>query len=882
MGSASRISLVLGLLGVLVVTADAWGGPQDERECEERRASLYEDLVERRNDGPEARRVLMDRLQVLKNQYGETAPICLGRLQEHTAFLYVMDERYAEMEAWIARYLEGAGSHTSVRSKIMLHNHRGYALRQLGRSLEGAQATFRAASFADQAEAVHGARALITAGYTARNLGEEGPATEYFESALRLIADSLESDPALLDQQGSALTSLSILTDQQIQRAGSDAERDSLIDLLDRRTSAALAVLSSDGQPAGHRAHVANLSALVAAWRGDMDLARARMQSSRRLAERAGILMPLALWNTYITEGRIAELSGDLQGARAAFERARQEAIRTEETPNEADALEYLGRLDEREGDWEAAALAYQAAIDRREIVRDRLGLGDWSASAFALMQTPYRGLARVRLAQGDAVGAFQVLDRTRARYLQDLRRHHSIRVSLKDESRQAVDSVASLLSAARLDVLSAESAAERAALQEEVSVLQQRIAHLTSTDASPAANEAVDIAALQRILADEDRTLISYMIGDDEGVAFIVRADTLVAVPLPATTRRVREHLRAIGSPWNGRAPDLAFSLPPLHALYRDLVEPIRMWVPTSHVTIIPDEVLTTAPFAIFLTAPGEDYENAPYLLRDWAITTDLAAALVTSPADKEDREIDILAMGRSAFGSERSTWNDPGLADLPNVHEEVRRVGSHGQTRVLRDEQATEVQFHRDAGQARIIHLASHAQARPELPLYSRILLHEGEGEDGILHLYEILNTPLQADLVVLSGCSTADGGRQDGEGLVGLQYGMRAAGSDATVATLWPVADRATATLMESFYEGLESGLGKDEALQQAQLTYLEDHEGLAASPFYWAAPVLSGNPSPVPLRSRIPWTWLALGAVGVAGGLAWRFRPHPANA
>ena len=157
MGSASRISLVLGLLGVLVVTADAWGGPQDERECEERRASLYEDLVERRNDGPEARRVLMDRLQVLKNQYGETAPICLGRLQEHTAFLYVMDERYAEMEAWIARYLEGAGSHTSVRSKIMLHNHRGYALRQLGRSLEGAQATFRAASFADQAEAVHGA-----------------------------------------------------------------------------------------------------------------------------------------------------------------------------------------------------------------------------------------------------------------------------------------------------------------------------------------------------------------------------------------------------------------------------------------------------------------------------------------------------------------------------------------------------------------------------------------------------------------------------------------------------------------------------------------------------------------------------------------------------
>ena len=881
MGTASRVSLALGLLGVLVGTADAWGGPQDERVCEEQRVALYEDLVEQRDKGPEVRRGLMDRLRVLKDQYGETAPICLGRLQEHTAFLYVMDERYAEMETWIARYLEGAGAHTSVRSQIMLHNHRGYALRQLGRTLEGAQATFRAASFADRAEAVYGARALITAGYTARDLGEEGSATEYFESALRLIADSLESDPALLDQQGSALTSLSILTDQQIQRAGSDAERDSLIDLLDQRTSAALAVLSTEGQPAGHRAHVANLSALVAAWRGDMELARARMRSSRMLAERAGILMPMALWNTYITEGRIAELAGDLDGARTAYERARQEAIQQEETPNEADALEYLGRLDEREGDWTAAGVAYQAAIDRREIVRDRLGLGDWSASAFALMQDPYRGLARVRLAQGDAIGAFQVLDRTRARYLQDLRRHHSIRASLREGSRRAVDSLASLLSTARLRMLSAESTAERAALQEEVSVLQQNIERLTSRGVSPADNEAVDIMALQRVLAAENRTLISYMIGDDGGVAFIVRPDTLVAVSIPATTRRVREHLRAIGSPWNGRTQNLAFSLPPLHALYRDLVEPLRMWVTTSQVTIIPDGILTTAPFAIFLTAPAENYENAPYLLRDWAITTDLAAALVAVPATRGERGIDILAMGRSTFDSERSTWNDTGLVDLPNVNEEVSRVGRYGNTRVLEEGEATEVQFHQDASQARIIHLASHAQARPELPLYSRIMLHEGDGEDGILHLYEILNTPLQADLVVLSGCSTADGGRQNGEGLVGLQYGMRAAGSNATIATLWPVADQATATLMGSFYDGLKSGLGKDEALRQAQLAYLENHEGLAASPFYWAAPVLSGNPSPIPLRSRIPWAWLALGIAGVAGGLVWRFRSHPAN-
>ncbi len=839
--------------------------------------ALYPEIVEQRDRGPDARRALHARLQVMLDRHGESAPVCVGRLQEHVAFLYVLDERYVELADWLDTYLAGPGHHTSVRSQLMLETQRGYALRKIGRRLEGARSAYRAASLADRAPAANGAKALITAGTVSRTLGEEAAAVAYFESALRLIADSLDTDPALLDLRGHAFSSLSILIDYQVLRAGAGAERDSLIGLLESYTAEALAVLSSDGAAAGNRAFVSNLSALAAAWRGDYALARERARPSRKLAERAGPMMPFAMYDTYLTEGRLAEAAGDSSEAEQGYQRARAEAVDRQSSSLEADALEHLGRLLEKQRRWDEAAGAYTAAIDRRELFRDRLGLDDWSSSTFANAQAPYRGLVRVRLAQGDAAGAFAVLDQTRARYLRDLRQHQDVRTHLTDDARAAVDSVSTQLSDARLAALSTSTVTEQAALRRRVSELQGQRARLTRSSPTGGDHRGIDLDALRRTLGDQRRTLVAYVIDDESGTAFVVRADTLVAIPLPATRSSVRRQLGAVGSPWGGRAPDPAFSLRALHDLYQDLVAPIRGWVLTDAVTIVPDAELATAPFAAFITTPADDFETAPYLLYDWTISTELAASLVGPRPSPTDKSVDVLAFGRTTFEAERSTWNTLGLEDLPNVGEEVSRITRRGKSVGYREEQATEAVFRKRAEQAHVVHIASHAEVRPELPLYSRIALSPGEGEDGVLHLYEILTANVNADLVVLSGCSTADGGRRDGEGLIGLQYGMRASGSGATLATLWPVADQATTELMGSFYDGLNRGLRKDEALRQAQLAYVASHRGVSASPFFWAAPVLSGSPAPVPFRSRSRWWLVAVGAA-LAGGLAWRLRPH----
>ena len=377
---------------------------------------------------------------------------------------------------------------------------------------------------------------------------------------------------------------------------------------------------------------------------------------------------------------------------------------------------------------------------------------------------------------------------------------------------------------------------------------------------------------------------LVSYLMDRDQTVAFVVTPDTLVARVLPTTARDIRSLLNRAGGAWGSGA----VRLDPLHALYERLVRPLRDLLPErGHLVVIPDGPLADLPFGALVESPADDYASAQFLARRYAVSTDLAAALLVADAKRPERaySIDLLAFGRSTFGETtepNGRRGGPLLIDLPNVIREIARVGDHVENRetALNDD-ATEARFDRDAGKARILHVASHAQADAAFPLYSRFYLWNDpeSDDDGVVHLFELQSLRLPAELVVLSGCSTAAGEKQSGEGTIGLQYGVRAAGAAATLATLWPVDDRATTEIVDAFYAGLADGLPKDEALQRAQIGYIDTHSGAEASPWYWAAPVLSGDPRPLPLHAPVAG-WLRvlvalLGGVGT-GWLAWRRR------
>lgn len=150
-------------------------------------------------------------------------------------------------------------------------------------------------------------------------------------------------------------------------------------------------------------------------------------------------------------------------------------------------------------------------------------------------------------------------------------------------------------------------------------------------------------------------------------------------------------------------------------------------------------------------------------------------------------------------------------------------------------------------------ILHLATHGFVNEADPRQSGILLSMSDAAnqpiDGFLSLNEIYDLKLPTDLVVLSACRTALGEHVRGVGLIGLTRGFYYAGASRLVVSLWNVDDKATAVLMDHFYEALlVEGLRPSAALRKAQLEVRQRADWKA--PYYWAGFVLQGDFAPLP--------------------------------
>jgi CHAT domain-containing protein/Tfp pilus assembly protein PilF len=112
------------------------------------------------------------------------------------------------------------------------------------------------------------------------------------------------------------------------------------------------------------------------------------------------------------------------------------------------------------------------------------------------------------------------------------------------------------------------------------------------------------------------------------------------------------------------------------------------------------------------------------------------------------------------------------------------------------------------------------------------------------GILTALEASNLNLWGTkLVTLSACDTGVGEVKNREGVYGLRRALFLAGAETLVMSLWPVSDYVTRETMTAYYGGLKKGLGRGEALRQAQLTMLAREN--RRHPFYWASFIQAGE-------------------------------------
>jgi CHAT domain-containing protein len=259
------------------------------------------------------------------------------------------------------------------------------------------------------------------------------------------------------------------------------------------------------------------------------------------------------------------------------------------------------------------------------------------------------------------------------------------------------------------------------------------------------------------------------------------------------------------------------------------------------SHLLLIPDAWLNYLPFELLPLQAQKcrNWSQVPWLLRQTEAQYAYSLGVLQAQSQlKTSRSRKILALAPGFEASQR------GLPPLRQSEDELASIRGGRKQKLLR-QKATWAQFAKAAPHCGILHLCTHAAADSSQAIAGL------EFYDRTAFLSDIYALSLRAELTTLSACQTGQGQWQKGEGVMSLARAFAYAGSKGLVATLWSVNENSSTRIFADFYQKLNKGARKSEALNQAKLAYLEHPEvpSFQKAPYYWAAVVYIGADGPL---------------------------------
>ena len=187
-----------------------------------------------------------------------------------------------------------------------------------------------------------------------------------------------------------------------------------------------------------------------------------------------------------------------------------------------------------------------------------------------------------------------------------------------------------------------------------------------------------------------------------------------------------------------------------------------------------------------------------------------------------------------------------DANVADpLPGAEREVRELSQQFPgAKLFFNAEANKSNFRANAPQSPLVHIAAHAMADTLDPLHSKVLLADENGQPNYLEAKDVLGMDLDGvALLALSACESGLGRVDNGDEVLGFTRSFLSAGTSTLLASLWPVSDAATETLMTTLYADLAKGDAVQDAMRDAQRAVLANPA--TAHPYYWAPFNLIGN-------------------------------------
>lgn len=344
------------------------------------------------------------------------------------------------------------------------------------------------------------------------------------------------------------------------------------------------------------------------------------------------------------------------------------------------------------------------------------------------------------------------------------------------------------------------------------------------------------DVENVQAVARKLEARILFYSLGSEKSYLWVISANDTRLFTLPNEKEiqsAVDEYQRAIQKSTDPKQT----ANPAAIFLYAALVGPAAAMIPKdSKIFLIPDGALHALNFETLLEPTAEGFK---YWIEDVTVTTTSSIRMLSRsqaqgavPTPKE-----LLLIGNPiSAGSEFEALPNASV----EIERIEKHFSPEGQT-VLTQSRAVPAAYTTSGpDQFRYIHFVAHGTANRSSPLDSAVVLSPAQRnpEDFKLYARDIVQHPLHARLVTISTCYGSGLRTYAGEGLVGLAWAFLRAGSHNVIGALWQADDASTPLLMDRLYSELGDGKTPAAALRAAKLSLIHS-ESVYRKPFYWGA-------------------------------------------
>lgn len=562
---------------------------------------------------------------------------------------------------------------------------------------------------------------------------------------------------------------------------------------------------------------------------------------------------------------------------------------------SEAETLYQLARIDAQAAHFEDASKKLERVLAITESVRATIDNQELRTTYLTTVRTYYEfyvevlmQLHRLSPTVGHNHAALQATEMARARTLSETLAdtHRQVRQGVAPQQLQHVTELQQRLNAkaeyqrrlvsnrAKPELLQS-AAQEIQILTAELQEARTAIQTMNSPYAALDQAQPLSVQAMQKSLLDENTLLLVYALGSPRSYLWLVSRNELRSYELPAR-ERIEAAARRVYELLLPPLSDAATLEQALSDLQQLILAPIGEQLGEKRLLIVADGALQYIPFAALPEA-----KNLPLIVKHEIVNLPSINALAILrrelgervPAPKtiavfadpvfSNDDVRVINGKLKKQAAPLSADLEKALRDIGENESSLRRLPFTRReadtiTRLVNNQKrGISLDFSASRANAlsaslrdyRVVHFATHGILNSTHPDLSGLVLslvdERGRAQDGFFRLHEIYNLQLNADLVVLSACQTGLGKEVKGEGLIGLTRGFMYAGVPRVIASLWKVNDRATAELMQKFYQAYlgEKHFNAAAALRAAQLELRQQNRW--SHPGYWAAFTLQGE-------------------------------------